>query len=158
MTSRSRVRPAFVTTCGACNSGTPWMPFTLGLYEMLYILQGSLDDLASRPGVHPPPSGHFHFPSTPHLVVHVYEEPMHPTLSSAVLALALPGALAEPIPAKVRDIEPRQTIIPGGPACGEHGPDNRRCWMDNWTIDKENEIDPPPAFVSSPATRTGIDV
>lgn len=73
------------------------------------------------------------------------------------LALAT-NAIAEPIP--VDKLEPRQfiidpgdgggssTITPGGPACGEHGPNNRRCWKNNWTIDKENEIDPPPALVS----------
>lgn len=70
-------------------------------------------------------------------------------LGTALGGVALTsGALAEPIPAKARPLEPRQTIIPGGAACGEHGPDNRRCWKNNWTIDKENEIDPPPALVS----------
>lgn len=76
---------------------------------------------------------------------------MHsPRLLKAVLSgLALGScSLAEPLPAKVRPLQPRQTIIPGGQPCGEHGPDNRGCWMNNWTIDKENEIDPPPAFVS----------
>lgn len=73
-----------------------------------------------------------------------------PLLLKAIMGgLALgSGALAEPIPAKVQALQPRQTIIPGGRPCGEHGPENRGCWMNNWTIDKENEIDPPPAFVS----------
>jgi len=71
---------------------------------------------------------------------------------AALSALALSSvALGEPIPAKegVKVAERQTTVItPGGKACGEHGPENRRCWMNNWTIDKENEIDPPPAFVS----------
>ena len=64
---------------------------------------------------------------------------MHsPRLLKALLgALALsPLTLAEPNPAKVQDLQPRQTITPGGAACGEHGPENRRCWKNNWTIDK----------------------
>ncbi|CAI4212266.1 unnamed protein product [Parascedosporium putredinis] len=69
---------------------------------------------------------------------------------AALSALALSSvALGEPIPAKegVKVAERQTTVItPGGRACGEHGPENRRCWMNNWTIDKENEIDPPPAF------------
>ncbi|SPO06606.1 related to Laccase-2 [Cephalotrichum gorgonifer] len=69
-------------------------------------------------------------------------------LRSALSGLALGSAvLGEPIPHKVvPQLKPRQTIIPGGKPCGEHGPTNRGCWMNNWTIDKENEIDPPPAF------------
>src|SRR5699024_7481190 len=71
-------------------------------------------------------------------------------LKAALGGLAfVSGALAEPVPTKAQPVHPRQqTITPGGKPCGEHGPDNRGCWMNNWTIDKENEIDPPPAFVS----------
>ncbi|PKS05757.1 hypothetical protein jhhlp_007586 [Lomentospora prolificans] len=71
------------------------------------------------------------------------------SLFKATLGLALGSSVfAEPIPNRVQNLEPRQTSVltPGGSPCGEHGPTNRRCWMNNWTIDKENEIDPPPAF------------
>ena len=64
----------------------------------------------------------------------------------AVLVL-LQTTLASPVkPDRVVAHVPRQTIIPGGPPCGQHNATNRRCWKNAWSIDTDYHHDTPPAF------------
>ncbi|KAK4215801.1 putative laccase precursor [Rhypophila decipiens] len=64
-----------------------------------------------------------------------------------LLTSILPLAQAEPIrPNPVVELAPRQTIIPGGPPCGQNNATNRRCWKNSWSVDTDYDLTNPPAF------------
>ncbi|GAB1319918.1 hypothetical protein MFIFM68171_10128 [Madurella fahalii] len=71
-----------------------------------------------------------------------------PTAARCAAVLAFfESAFASPVkPDPVVGLLPRQTIIPGGRPCGQHGPTNRGCWKNNWNISTDYEHTTPPAF------------
>ncbi|EAQ91617.1 hypothetical protein CHGG_03552 [Chaetomium globosum CBS 148.51] len=71
----------------------------------------------------------------------------NPVAACCAVLFFVQAILCSPIqPNPAIDLQPRQTIIPGGQPCGQNNATNRRCWKNNWNINTDYETTTPPAF------------